>query len=140
MATEDRQWQEMWWHLLLECIESDERGAGIVESSRRRLIEGRLVAVRRERDAWLVAQSGDDISSSVMREGHEAAGQRTAEDLMQLVQRQGSPGVAGVCAQQDEGAKTDWGITGHVGTLAMLGAVGVSCGRGCGGGCCADSE
>ena len=79
----------MWWHLLLECIEADEREAGIVESSRRRLIEGRLVAVRRERDAWLVAQSGDDISSSVMREGHEAAGQRTAEDLMQLAQRQG---------------------------------------------------
>ena len=79
----------MWWHLLLECIESDEREAGIVESSRRQLIEGRLVTVRRERDAWLAAQSGGDSSSGVMREGHDAAGQRTAEDLMQLAQRQG---------------------------------------------------
>ena len=79
----------MWWQLLLECVEQDEREAGIVESSRRRLIEGRLVAVRRERDAWLVAQRGDDSSSAGnMREGHQAAGQRTSEDLMQLAQRQ----------------------------------------------------
>ena len=56
--------QEMWWHLLLECIESDEREAGIVENIRRRLIEGRVVAVRRKRDAWLVAQSGHGGGSS----------------------------------------------------------------------------
>ena len=74
--------------MLLECIESDEREAGIVESSRKQMIEGRLVAVRRERDAWLAAQSGGDSSSGVMREGHDAAGQRTAEDLTQFAQRQ----------------------------------------------------
>ena len=49
----------MWWHLLLRCIESDEREAGTVESNRMRLIENRLGAVRRKREAWLVAQSGD---------------------------------------------------------------------------------
>jgi hypothetical protein len=49
----------MWWHLLLGCIELDEREAGTVESNRMRLIESRLGAVRRGREAWLVAQSGD---------------------------------------------------------------------------------
>ena len=80
----------MWWHLLLECIEADEREAGIVENSRRRLIEGRVVAVRRKRDAWLAAQNGGGSSSGVTRKGHEAAGQRTAEGLVQLAQRRRS--------------------------------------------------
>ena len=79
----------MWWHLLLECIESDEREAGMVENGRRQLIEERVVAVRRNRDAWLSTLRGGDSSSSVLRRGHEAAGQRTTEDLIQLAQRQG---------------------------------------------------
>ena len=125
--------------MLLECIEADEREAGIVESSRRQLIEGRLVAVRRERDAWLVAQSGDDISSSVMREGHEAAGQRTAEDLMQLAQRQRLEWL--VCALSETKEQRSIGEIPDM--LARWrrsgGAFGVSSGRGCGGGCCADA-
>ena len=74
--------------MLLECIEADEREVGIVENSRRRLIEGRVVAVRRKRDAWLAAQNGGGSNSGVTRfKGHAAAGQRTAEGLVQLAQR-----------------------------------------------------
>ena len=86
----------MWRHLLLECIESDEREAGMVENGRRQLIEERVVAVRRNRDAWLSTLRGGDSSSSVVRRGHEAAGQRTTEGSMQLAQRQGPEWL--VCA------------------------------------------
>ena len=80
-----------------------------------------------------------------MREGHGAAGKRTSEDHSDAARAAAAAGagVVGVSAKQDEDTRIDWGNTGHVGTLATLelalGAVGVCSGRGCGGGCCADS-
>ena len=72
--------------MLLECIESDEREAGLVENSRRLLISERVVAVRRIRDAWLVAKSRGGSSSNVIQKGQESAGQRTTDGRMLLVQ------------------------------------------------------
>ena len=48
--------------------------------------------------------------------------------------------MAGVCAQQDEAAKFDWGNTGHADMLAALCAVGVDGGRESDGDCCGDSQ
>jgi len=80
----------MWWHLLLQCIESDESEARAAEGSRRQLIEERDVTVRRETDAWFAAHGREHVSSINVRKRKEAVGQRTTKDRRKIAQWQRS--------------------------------------------------
>lgn len=85
----------MWWHLLLQCIESDESEARAAEGSRRQLVEERDVTMRRNRDAWLAAHGREHVSSSTVRKRKQAVGQRTTEDQRQITQWQRSEWLVG---------------------------------------------